>query len=39
MPISYKPDGYNSVSPYFVVEDAQKLMDLLIEIFGGKRIT
>jgi len=35
---SYKPSGYNSVSPYFVADEAQKLMDLLIEIFGGKEL-
>lgn len=32
----YKPDNYNSVSPYFVVEDAQKLIDLLVHIFDAK---
>ena len=31
----FKPEGYNSASPYFVVNGAQKLMDLLIEIFDG----
>lgn len=29
----YKPDGYNSLSPYFVVDGAMKFVDLLSEIF------
>ncbi|CAN5595335.1 VOC family protein [soil metagenome] len=32
----FKPEGYNSVSPYFVVNGAQKLIDLLKEIFDAK---
>lgn len=36
MNTSYKPDSYNSVSPYFVIEDAQKLIDLLIKIFDAQ---
>lgn len=31
--MEYKPTGYNSVSPYFIVAGAQKLIDLLSEIF------
>ena len=34
----YKPDGYNSVSPYFIVKGAQKLVDLLNEIFDAKEL-
>ncbi len=34
----YKPNGYNSVSPYFVVEDARKLIDLLLELFDGEEL-
>ena len=34
----FKPEGYNSVSPYFVVDGAQKLIDLLKEIFDGKEL-
>lgn len=34
----YKPTGYNAASPYFVVDGAQKLMDLLIAIFNGKEL-
>lgn len=33
MNTTYKPDGYNSLSPYFVVDGAQKLIDQLKEIF------
>jgi len=32
----YKPDNYNSVSPYLIVDDAQKLVDLLIGILDAK---
>ncbi len=30
---SFKPHGYNSVSPYFVINNAQKLVDLLKAVF------
>lgn len=33
---AYKPAGYNSVSPYFVVDDAKRLIELLIQIFDAK---
>ena len=29
----YKPDGYNSVSPYFVVDGAQMLIDQIKQVF------
>ena len=29
----YKPNGYNSLSPYFVAEGATRLVDQLAEIF------
>ncbi|WP_285010387.1 VOC family protein [Pedobacter faecalis] len=32
---SYKPEGYNSVSPYLIVTGAEKMINLLIEVFGG----
>ncbi|MBO2012965.1 VOC family protein [Hymenobacter negativus] len=35
MNIPFKPAGYTSVSPYFVVEGAQQLADLLRELFGA----
>ncbi|NJK85321.1 MAG: VOC family protein, partial [Bacteroidales bacterium] len=31
----YKPQGYNSVSPYFIVHDAKKLTDLLVKVFNA----
>ena len=34
----FKPKGYNSVSPYFVVNGAKKLIDLLIKIFGAEEL-
>ena len=35
---SYKPDGYSSVSPYFVVDGAQKMIQMLKQIFGGTEL-
>lgn len=32
----FKPTGYTSVSPYFIVEDAHSFIDLLAEIFDAK---
>ena len=32
----FKPIGYNSVSPYFIVDGAQKLMGLLNKLFNAK---
>ena len=32
---TYKPAGYNSLSPYFVINGAQKLVDLLKALFGA----
>lgn len=34
----FKPDGYNSVSPYFIVNGAQKFIDLMKEIFDAKEL-
>lgn len=31
-----KPEGYNSVSPYLVVDDAQELIDFLEAVFGAE---
>ena len=36
MPQAYKPDGYNSLAPYLIVQGAQKLIDLLMVIFDAK---
>lgn len=32
---TFKPIGYNSVSPYLIVNDAELMIDLLTEIFGA----
>ncbi len=32
----FKPIGYNSVSPYFIISGAQKFIDLMKEIFDAK---
>lgn len=34
----YKPDGYNSLSPYLIVDNAQKLVDLLKAIFNAAEL-
>ena len=34
----YKPKNYNSLSPYLLVDDAQKLVDLLKIIFDAKEL-
>lgn len=34
----FKPTGYNSVSPYFIVKGAQQLIDLLKTIFNAKEL-
>lgn len=34
----FKPSGYNSVSPYFIVNGAQRLVDLLKAIFGATEL-
>lgn len=35
---NFKPNGYNSVSPYFVTKDARRLADLIMQIFDGKEL-
>jgi uncharacterized glyoxalase superfamily protein PhnB len=35
---SFKPANYNSVSPYFIVEDATKFIDFLKAVFDGKEL-
>jgi PhnB protein len=35
---SYKPEGYNSVSPYLIVKGAQKMIDLLNKIFRVREL-
>lgn len=34
----YKPTGYNSVSPYMVVKGAQKMIDLLKQLFNAQEL-
>ncbi len=34
----FKPESYNSVSPYFIVKGAQKLIDLLQEVFDAEEL-
>ena len=29
------PEGYHSVNPYIVVDDAERLVDFLVEVFGA----
>ena len=33
---NYKPENYNSLSPYLIVDDAQRLVDLLTIIFNAE---
>ena len=35
MKTQFKPEGYNCVSPYFVIDDPQQLIDLLQTVFDG----
>ena len=34
----YKPDNYNSLSAYLIVDHAQKLVDLLTKVFNAKTL-
>lgn len=34
----FKPKGYNSVSPYFIINEAQKFIDLVKAIFDAKEL-
>lgn len=36
MDTSFKPSGYNSVSPYFIVDDAERFIDLVKTIFDAR---
>ncbi|WP_422082118.1 hypothetical protein [Ulvibacterium sp.] len=36
MTTDFKPDGYNSVSTYFIIKDPQRLIDLLKTVFDGE---
>lgn len=34
----YKPKGYNSLSPYMVTDDTQRMVELLKGIFGAQEL-
>ena len=34
----FKPSGYNAVSPYLVVDGAQRMIDFLKTVFGAKEL-
>lgn len=36
--MEFKPTNYNSVSPYFIVNGAQKFIDLMKQIFDSKEL-
>ena len=36
--MTYKPKDYNSLSPYLIINGAQKLVDLLKNIFNAKEL-
>src|SRR5271165_321981 len=38
MSANYKPQGYNSVSPYLIVRDAGATIDFLVKAFGAAEI-
>lgn len=38
MSTSYKPDGYNSVSPYLIVDGASGTIDFLKQAFGADEL-
>jgi PhnB protein len=34
--MAFKPDGYNSVSPYLIVNGAQATIDFIVAVFGAR---
>jgi PhnB protein len=36
--MSFKPQNYNSLSPYLIVDDAQRLIDLLNIVFNASEL-
>jgi len=36
--MNYKPSGYSSVSPYLIVEKAEKTIDFLLKVFDGEML-
>ncbi len=35
---NFKPEGYSSVSPYFIVEDSSRWMNLLSKVFDAESV-
>jgi uncharacterized glyoxalase superfamily protein PhnB len=38
MKMRYKPENYNSVSPYFIVDDCRKMIALLKDVFDAEEL-
>lgn len=38
MPVPHKPEGYNSVSPYLIVDGAARTIEFLTHVLGGVEI-
>lgn len=38
MSVNYVPEGYHTITPYLVVEDAEKLIEFIQTIFDGKLV-
>jgi PhnB protein len=38
MKVNYKPEHYNSLSPYLIVDNAQKMVDLLKTVFNATEL-
>jgi uncharacterized glyoxalase superfamily protein PhnB len=36
--MNFKPQGYNSLSPYFIVDDCRKMIELLKGIFNAQEL-
>jgi PhnB protein len=38
MSSAFKPNGYNSVSPYFIIKGAQRFVDLMKNLFDAEEL-
>ena len=38
MTAPHKPEGYNSVSPYLIVDGAEELIDFLVSVFDAEEL-
>lgn len=36
--VPFKPAGYNSLSPYFIVDDAPRFVQLMKDLFGAEEV-